>query len=141
MARGKCLCGAAGMRLPTEAEWEYAVRAGNTASRYGDLDAIAWYKGNSGGQTHEVGQKEPNAWKLYDMLGNVWEWVADRYNENYYSQSPSQDPQGPSSSQYRVLRGGSGSLNPRNSRASFRDGGQPGNRDNGNGFRCGGEVP
>ena len=59
-------------RLPTEAEWEYAARAGSTSSRYGELNAVAWYSGNSGKETHPVGQKQPNAWGLYDMLGNVW---------------------------------------------------------------------
>jgi formylglycine-generating enzyme required for sulfatase activity len=68
-------CKAAGMRLPTEAQWEYAARAGTTGSRYGNLDEIASYGGNSGKQTHPVGTKAPNAWKLYDMLGNVWQWM------------------------------------------------------------------
>jgi len=72
-------CRATGMRLPTGAEWEYAARAGDPASRYGDIDSIAWYKANSGGTTHEVGQKQANAWGLYDMLGNVWQWTADLY--------------------------------------------------------------
>jgi len=94
-------------RLLTEAEWEYACRAGTTGERYGELDAIAWYDKNSGGRTHPVGQKQPNAWGLYDMLGNVWEWCADWYGENYYANSPSTDPRGPSSGSYRVLRGGS----------------------------------
>ena len=66
-------CKAVGMRLPTEAEYEYAARANSPEPRYGDLDAIAWYKGNSNGRTHEVATKLPNAWHLYDMLGNVWE--------------------------------------------------------------------
>jgi formylglycine-generating enzyme required for sulfatase activity len=113
-------CTAVGMRLPTEAEWEYAARAGSTASRYADLDAIAWYKANSGGQTHEVGQKVPNAWKLYDMLGNVWEWVADWFDGSYYGQSPSQDPRGPSSGRVRALRGGSWSHLAEYTRASDR---------------------
>ena len=90
-------CTAVGMRLPTEAEWEYAARARSTVARYGDLDPIAWYEKNSDNQSHEVGQKRPNAWKLFDMLGNVWEWTADWYDQNYYSQSPSQDPRGSSS--------------------------------------------
>jgi formylglycine-generating enzyme required for sulfatase activity len=72
-------CQAAGGRLPTEAEWEYAARAGSPKSRYGNIDRIAWYQSNSGGHTHEVAQKEANAWGLYDMLGNVREWTADWY--------------------------------------------------------------
>ena len=71
--------GPAVYRLPTEAEWEYAARAGTTGDRYGNLDAIAWYGQNSGGRTHPVGGKPPNAWGLHDMLGSVWEWVHDWY--------------------------------------------------------------
>ena len=71
-------CAAIGGRLPTEAEWEYAARAGNAAARYGDLDSIAWYAGNSRNETHPVKQKEPNAWGLYDMLGNLLEWTGER---------------------------------------------------------------
>ncbi|MDP9264131.1 MAG: formylglycine-generating enzyme family protein [Acidobacteriota bacterium] len=134
-------CTAVGMRLPTEAQWEYAARAGSTASRHGDLDAIAWYAGNSGNQTHEVGQKQPNAGKLYDMLGNVWEWVADRYDGNYYSQSPSQDPRGPSSGRYQALRGVSWLNVARDFRVSVRYRYPPGYRFNYLGFRCAGEVP
>jgi formylglycine-generating enzyme required for sulfatase activity len=70
-------CRAVGMRLTTEAEWEYAARAGSTAARYGELDDIAWYDKNSQQKTHDVKGKRPNAWGLYETLGNVWEWVAD----------------------------------------------------------------
>jgi formylglycine-generating enzyme required for sulfatase activity len=69
-----CDWAADGYRLPSEAEWEYACRAGTSGVRYGDLDEIAWYRDNSGGRVHEVGTRAPNAWGLYDMIGNVWEW-------------------------------------------------------------------
>jgi formylglycine-generating enzyme required for sulfatase activity len=97
-------------RLPTEAEWEYAARAGSTGSFHGSLDAIAWYGVNSGGQTHPVGQKQPNAWGLHDMQGNVWEWCQDWYRDDLYrtlGEPPVFDPRGPASGQQRVLRGGS----------------------------------
>ena len=83
-----------GYRLPTEAEWQYACKAGSSGYRYGEIDRIAWYNENSEGQIHEVGSKEPNAWGLYDMLGNVWEWCWDLYDEEVYGS-------------YRIFRGGS----------------------------------
>ncbi|MCB9233317.1 MAG: SUMF1/EgtB/PvdO family nonheme iron enzyme [Bacteroidia bacterium] len=82
-----------GFRLPTEAEWQYACQAGEKQIRYGELNEIAWYKENSEGRTHEVGQKAPNSWGLYDMLGNVWEWCTDLYDETVYGS-------------YRIFRGG-----------------------------------
>ncbi|MFJ8887175.1 formylglycine-generating enzyme family protein [Streptomyces sp. NPDC102402] len=82
-----------GYRLPTEAEWQYACKAGTTGYRYGELDAIAWYEENSDGRLHDVGGRTPNAWGLYDMLGNVWEWCWDLYDEEVYGA-------------YRTFRGG-----------------------------------
>ena len=94
-------------RLPSEAEWEYAARAENTTSRYGPLDEIAWYAKNSDAKTHPVGLKTPNAFGLYDVLGNVWEWVQDYYQQDYYGHSPGTDPRGPDQGEFRVARGGS----------------------------------
>lgn len=82
-----------GYRLPSEAEWEYACKAGKKDATYGEIDAIAWYKLNSNGMPHEVGQKIPNEWGLYDLLGNVWEWCGDIYDESVYGM-------------YRIIRGG-----------------------------------
>jgi formylglycine-generating enzyme required for sulfatase activity len=82
-------------RLPTEAEWEYAARAGMDSPYSGALDQVAWYAANSEDETHPVGQKSPNAWGLYDTQGNVREWVSDLYTANYYSNSPAVDPTGP----------------------------------------------
>jgi sulfatase modifying factor 1 len=82
-----------GYRLPTEAEWEYGCRAGSSGARYGELGEVGWYRGNSDGYAHEVGGKKPNAWGLYDTLGNVFEWCWDIYDAEVYGT-------------YRVLRGG-----------------------------------
>ena len=133
-------CADVGGRLPTEAEWEYAARAGTTTIYYcGDnplcLDSIAWY-GDISGATHSVGGKETNNFGLYDMLGNVWEWCADWFDVNYYSSSPSQDPQGPTSGTYRVVRGGGWDNNAGFLRASFRGWFGPTDRSINIGCRC-----
>jgi formylglycine-generating enzyme required for sulfatase activity len=86
-------------RLPTEAEWEYAARAGSQSAYGGPLDEVAWYSANSDDESHAVGGKKPNAWGLYDMQGNVREWVADLYSANYYRNSPVDDPTGPAANQ------------------------------------------
>jgi formylglycine-generating enzyme required for sulfatase activity len=130
-------CRTGGARLPTEAEWEYAARGGIASSRYGAPGDIAWYDGNSRGQTHDVGQKQPNAYRLYDMLGNVWEWTADWYGD--YSSGPVSNPSGPAKGKERTLRGGSWSVNPRVARVSLRGRYGPGNRRTFIGFRCVGE--
>ncbi len=131
---------AAGYRLPTEAEWECACRAG-TASRwsFGDdqaeLDRHAWYNRNSDNRPHPVGEKEPNPWGLHDMHGNVREWCWDWYGS--YPEDPQQDPTGQvRRSSGRVLRGGSFFYSPRSLRSAFRDWYRPEFRDWGIGFRC-----
>jgi serine/threonine-protein kinase len=133
-------CKWAGGRLPTEAEWEYAARAGSTGARSGDLDEIAWYNANSRFQTHPVGEKRANGFGLYDMLGNVAEWVGDWYDEKYYQSSPSQDPVGPTSGQERVLRGGSPFPARGFLRISSRRGEEPAFSSTICGFRCVGEM-
>jgi formylglycine-generating enzyme required for sulfatase activity len=123
-------------RLPSEAEWEYAARAGSNELRSGSLDEIAWYGGNSGSHTHPVGQKRPNEWGLYDTIGNVWEWVQDWYDAEYYQYGPDANPSGPATGQSRTLRGGSWYYLPRNGRVSYRDAIQPDGGFDAMGFRC-----
>jgi sulfatase modifying factor 1 len=119
---------APGFRLPTEAEWEYAARAGQYFFYAGsdDFDLVAWTFNNSGDRPHPVGLKAPNAWGLRDMSGNVYEWCWDRYGA--YPQSGSVDPPGPSRGPSRVFRGGSWYYHPHSARVAYRNASEPGDR-------------
>ncbi len=122
-------------RLPTEAEWEYAARAGSQENVLSRLDDIAWYSGNSGYKAQPVSQRLPNAWGLSDMVGNVWEWVADWYEPGYYANSPKADPAGPPAGKLRVLRGGSFNTQPMMLRLTYRAAREPGDQWEEAGFR------
>lgn len=117
-----CDVTASGYRLPTEAEWEHACRAGSNDERYGELDTIAWHKANAGERLHDVASKLPNAWGLYDMIGDAWEWCWDVYDPSVY---------GP----YRVFRGGGFADEPHACRASCRRKSHPTFRVDDLGFR------
>ena len=143
---GECDFSAAGYRLPTEAEWEYACRAGTaTAYSFGNdqraLGDYAWYAENSAKKTHPVGQKRPNAWGLFDMHGNVAEWCQDGYYKGYYQVSPEKNPHGPADAKEYVLRGGSWKSTAEAVRSPARLGESPGFSDaclarDAIGFRC-----
>ncbi len=147
----QCNFDATGYRLPTEAEWECACRAGTkTAYFFGDnaskLGDYAWFDKNAGGHPRPVGQKQPNPWGLYDMCGNVWEWCNDFYKVDYYSESPAVDPRGPKEGQTKVVRGGAWRFSDENCRSGYRYNENPGYSDvcfgyDIYGFRCVKNVP
>lgn len=119
--------------LPTEAQWEYACRAGTTDHYAGEPNAMTWWQGNSGETTHPVGLKQPNAWGFHDMSGNVLEWCLDWYGD--YARGPQTDPTGPERGYYRIARGGSWRTDLRLGRSAARSGGSPGRLDYTLGFR------
>ena len=142
----ECNYEADGYRLPTEAEWEYACRAGTrTKYSFGNapekLGQYAWFKVNANKTSHPVGQKRPDQWGFYDMHGNVWEWCNDYYSEDYYQESPVENPNGPAVGDERVLRGGSWASAAQSARCSSRYSETPGFADvcfgyEAYGFRC-----
>ena len=130
-------------RLPSEAEWEYAGRAGSPNARPFPKDKLpehAWFIKNSKDEPHPVASKLANAWGLYDMLGNAWEWVADRYHQDYYASAPAVDPQGPSTGEQRVRRGGSYHCETHLMRVNYRAADTPDTRYSVLGFRLVREI-
>ena len=128
-----------GYRLPTETEWEYALRAGSIEPRYGELDEIAWYRGNAEGQTQPVWQKESNRLGIFDMIGNVSEWTNDWYGT--IPAGSATDPEGPEEGSQRVIRGCSWSDAADLCRAAYRHRGAPDTRDSSVGFRVARTIP
>jgi formylglycine-generating enzyme required for sulfatase activity len=121
----ECNFAANGYRLPTEAEWEYACRAGSSGKycfgdAENDLPQYAWFKSNSQGKPQPVGQKQPNHWGLHDVHGNVWQWCNDWYSESYYAESPADNPHGPAAGKMRVLRGGAWDSTADKCRSAYR---------------------
>jgi formylglycine-generating enzyme required for sulfatase activity len=133
-------------RLPSEAEWERAARAGmNTRWAFRNdeehLDQYAWYDKNSGRELQVVAKRKPNGWGLYDLYGNLWEWTADWYGSDYYAVSPSDNPKGPLKGSSRVVRGGAWFSSVSTTRSADRNGNPPGDRDEFMGFRLARTVP
>ena len=130
----KCSFDADGYRLPTEAEWEYAARAGTQMAYFfgtgpSQLARHAWFKDNADRGPRAVGRKRPNAWGLHDVYGNVWEWCNDYYAEGYYRESPERDPTGPAAGKTRVVRGGCWNSRPNQCRSAYRYNEDPGYTD------------
>jgi formylglycine-generating enzyme required for sulfatase activity len=139
-------CEKAGGRLPTEAEWEYAARNRGKNEEWSgtsdqtNLGDYAWYESNSQGKTAQIGMKKPNALGLYDMSGNMYEWVLDWYGDRYYERSFKKNPQGPDGGIYKVLRGGSWNVKLRHLRTTSRFRTKPDNSSSNYGFRCARDV-
>ena len=143
---GKCNFDTDGYRLPTEAEWEYACRAGTTTAWFfGDtpekLRIYSWFDKNSGGRPRPIGQMQPNPWGLHDICGNVWEWCNDFYKVDYYQEAPREDPRGPASGETMVVRGGAWRFSAESCRSGYRYNENPGSPDacfgyDVYGFRC-----
>jgi formylglycine-generating enzyme required for sulfatase activity len=141
-----CNFEANGYRLPTEAQWEYACRAGTETAYFmgndaSKLGAYAWFDKNAGGHPQPVGQKQPNPWGLYDMCGNLWQWCQDFYQVDYYEESPEENPRGPKTGETKVVRGGAWKFSADSCRSGYRYNEDPGYADvcfgyDIYGFRC-----